>query len=85
MLGQHHLSNKRITDEDKCLRMSLLSKRRQTIILTLLIVNRKHQYPKNIPVITRPTISEVGRVVTGLFEYDLLNHERQFGNSSYLQ
>ena len=33
---------------------------------------------------TSPTISEVGRFVTGLFELDLLNHERQFGNVSYL-
>ena len=42
------------------------------------------QYPKALPVTTPLTISVVERVVTGLFELDLLNDERQFGNFSDL-
>ena len=38
-------------------------------------------YPKTLPVLTRPTVSEI---VTRLFELDLLSNERQFGNFSYL-
>ena len=52
--------------------------------LTALTINRKLLYPKTLPVATRPAISEVGRIVTLFFELDLLNHERQFRNVSYL-
>ena len=45
---------------------------------------RKLQYPKTLHVATRPAVSEVGQVVTRLFELNLLNQESQFGNFLHL-
>ena len=46
-------------------------------------MNKKLQYPKTLPVTTRPIASGVARAVTGLFELDSLKHEIQFGNFSH--
>ena len=64
--------------------MSLLSKRRQVIIFNSPNSQQKTSIRQNI---TRYNLSHNvrgGRVVTGLFELDLLNHERQLKIFSYL-
>ena len=78
------LSNKRISDEDKCPRVSLFPKRGQIIIFNFPNSQQKSSVLNTLPVTTRPTISEVGRVVASLFELDLPSHERQSENISYL-
>ena len=71
----HPLSNERISDEDKCLQISLLSKGRQIIIFNSRNSQQKNSNSKMLPVTTGSTISEVGPVVKGPFELDLLNHQ----------
>ena len=58
MLWQHPLSNKVISDGNKCLRVLLLSKGRQIIIFNSLNSQQKTSVP------------EVEGVVTRLFELD---------------
>ena len=71
-------ANKRISDEDKCLQISLVSKGRQIIIFNSRNSQQKNSNSKMLPVTTGLTVSEVGPVVTGPFDLDLLNHQGNF-------
>ena len=73
------MSNKRISDEDKSYNIIAVEKKANNHFNSP-NSQEKTLIPLNITVASCPTISVVGRVVTRLFELDLLNHETQFGN-----
>ena len=45
---------------------------------------KAYKHPKTSPVTTRPTVSEVGIVVTPLLELNLFKRRKRFGNVSCL-